>query len=112
VRKSEINYKRTFVDKLVIKTYEAISSNDITLAIKLIKNINIQIARIILISENIIPKSRPELISQLSEINSPFTSIILTESKLINMNSSELVNYVDKIYKRLEKFLNNLFNSE
>jgi len=110
IRKNEISTKRTLINSLQIKIYEAIAIGDLVLAVKLINNMSIQIARIILISKDIIPKSRPELISQLKEINSSFGDILVTNIKLDEMNNKELVEYTDKIYVKLDAYLNDFYS--
>jgi len=109
VRKTEILSKRTFIHKLVSKIYDSLGMNDIAQAAKMTKIMSIQAARIVLIANDATPKSGPELRQQLQLVSSPFSNMYATESEIKEMERTELVVYVDKMFNYIERFIDDYF---
>lgn len=103
--KEEILFKRTYINKTVKNVYESITNSDLVLAISLIKKIAIQIGRIIIITKNIIPKSRPELEQQLFSIDTNFYMLYIQLKELSAMSKQQLTDYTESIYSYLNDYL-------
>ncbi|BCZ46976.1 hypothetical protein psyc5s11_30430 [Clostridium gelidum] len=112
VNKDEIIHKRTYINSIIIKTYEALTNNDRDLGIKFIKKMVIQSARIILISKDIVARSRGEIGKQLLNTGAEFYELYMILDKLKFMNNYELTEYANKIFQFINNYIEDYYKTK
>ncbi|MBE1446139.1 nucleotidyltransferase domain-containing protein [Paenibacillus sp. OAS669] len=111
IKKDEMQNKFSYINIIVPRIYDALLGNDLALGRKYIKKLIIQTARIILISKELVPKSRPELDKQLDEIQEPFSIIYNNINYIEDMNKEELSDITDSVFSYINNYLKKLYTS-
>lgn len=112
INKNEAEKKRTYVYKTVSEIYTSLINGDVAKTSPLIRKVAIQIARIILILNNIIPKSRPELALQIQENCPQFYNLYMMLEDVEGMEKHDAIEYVDRMHEFLNQYVEEYYSQE